>query len=558
MNKALALLKGNHLRKNIILSTVSGVATTKTELIELFDQKIPSVDVLTTKSFQVVATSGNREPVVCSPSEGDFGNSVGLRNPGMDVAYPELKALRKKGMRAVLNVSLAASNPDDFITLVKKFDDVADMLELNFSCPHASAGFGASIGTDITVATEYTRKIVKSCPERKSLLIIKLSPNVDNIGEIAKAVIDAGADGVAAINTVGPKLYINEESNTPILNNKLGGKGGASGDWVFEEAIEKIREIREAIGDEPIILGMGGVSDQDRAKAMIEAGADSVGIGSAISRVEPSEWERYFSAIKNGGDARSFLSKGNKLEYTKHTVLSTELHGDDVLILTLSGNMDCHPGEFAFLWVPGKGEKPFSIAKNKPLTFLIKKRGEFTTSCFSLKPGDEVYTRGLYGKPMQIEPSKNALLIAGGSGVAVLPLIAERLKPFGVNMDIRVGIVKKGEGKDPLEDELSSYGKYISVADGGKPGRVLDTLSDITYEVDDLRAYVVGPGKMMQAAAVKLEALGLDDERIYLSMEKNTMCGIGMCGECVCGGKLPCKEGTFFTWKELKENRVCL
>lgn len=558
MNKALALLKGNHLKKNIVLSTVSGVATTKTELVELFDKKIPSVDVITTKSFQVVATSGNREPVVCSPSEGDFGNSVGLRNPGMDVAYPELKALRDKGMRAVLNISLAASNPDDFVTLVKKFDPIADMLELNFSCPHASAGFGASIGTDINIAREYTERIVKECPDRNALLIIKLSPNVDDIGAIAKAVIEAGADGVAAINTVGPKLYINKDSNSPILNNKLGGKGGASGDWVFDEAIEKIKAIRCAIGDEPIVLGMGGVSDELRAKAMIEAGADSVGIGSALSRVEPSEWESYLGAIKRGENARLFLSSGNKLEYTKHTVISTELHGDDVLILTLSGEMDCHPGEFAFLWIPGKGEKPFSIARNNPLTFLIKKRGEFTTSCFSLKAGDTVYTRGLYGKPMQIEPSKNALLVAGGSGVAVLPLIAERLKPFGVNMDIRVGVVKKSEGKDPLEDVLSSYGKYQSVADDGKPGRVLDTLSDLTAYMEDLRAYIVGPGKMMQAAAIKLECLGLDDERIYLSMEKNTMCGIGMCGECVCGGKLPCKEGTFFTWKELKENDVCL
>ena len=62
----------------------------------------------------------------------------------------------------------------------------------------------------------------------------------------------------------------------------------------------------------------------------------------------------------------------------------------------------------------------------------------------------------------------------------------------------------------------------------------------------------------MERAARKAESLGLSDSRIYLSMEKNTMCGIGMCGECVCGGHLPCKEGTFFTWKMLKENDVAL
>lgn len=557
MNKALALLKGNHLKGNIVLATVSGVATTKTELVSLFDKSIADVDVITTKSFQVIATSGNREPVVCSLKEGNFGNSVGLRNPGMDIAYKELKELRDKGMRAILNISLAASNPEDFITLVKRFDPIADMLELNFSCPHAAAGFGASIGTDINIAREYTKRIVESYPERNALLIIKLSPNVDNIGEIAKAVIDAGADGVAAINTVGPMLYIQEEAGAPILNNKLGGKGGASGEWVRERAIEAIREIRAAIGDDPIVLGMGGVTDENDARVMLSAGADSVGIGSALSRVEPSKWKDYFKAIKAGCDARHYISKGNKLEYIPHDVLSVKKHGDDIIILELSGKLDCSPGEFAFLWIPGKGEKPFSIARNNPLTFLIKKRGEFTSACFDLKPGDKVFTRGLYGKPMSIERSDKALLIAGGSGVAVLPLIAEKLRPLDVKMDIRVGVVNRSEGLDPLQEDLASYGSYISVSDDGKPGRVLDTLDSKSIS-GDTRAYIVGPGKMMDSAARKLESLGLEDTRIYLSMEKNTMCGIGMCGECVCGGKLPCKEGTFFTWKDLKDNSVCL
>ena len=130
---ALSFLKGSHKRGEIHLATVSGVASTKKELIELFDRSIPSVDIITTKSFQVVPTPGNREPVVCSPSPGDFGNSVGLRNPGMDTALKELREIREKGMRAILCVSLAASNPDDFITLVKAFDPVADIL---YGCDH--------------------------------------------------------------------------------------------------------------------------------------------------------------------------------------------------------------------------------------------------------------------------------------------------------------------------------------------------------------------------------------------------------------------------------------
>ena len=551
---AASLLRGNHKKGNIILSTVSGVGTTKDELIRLFDRSIPSVDIITTKSFQVTPNPGNREPIVCSPSPGNFGNSVGLRNPGMDVILPEIKALREDGLRAILNISLSASNPEDFITLVKAFDPYADMLELNFSCPHAAAGFGASIGSDAEIASSYVKAICKAYPERKALLIIKLTPNVPDIGAIAKAVIDKGADGIAAINTVGPKLYIEPHSGKPILNNKLGGKGGASGEWVREEALSCISAIRKAIGDEPIILGMGGVTRPEDARAMIEAGADSVGIGSALSRVNPQKWEDYFNAMKRGGDVSSLLTDDLPLQYTPHTVISKEMH-KDVMILTITGSMDCKAGEFVFLWIPGKGEKPFSVAVNDPLTFLIKKRGAFTEALFELEPGDEVYTRGLSGKPMVYRKSAKALLIGGGTGSAVLPLIGDMLRKDGTEMDIRVGVVERENGKEPLEDVLSSYGKVMFVADDGKPGRVLDT---ITAEdvAGDTACYIVGPGKMMQKAAEILSSLGVADDSIYLSMEKNTMCGIGMCGECVCGGHLPCKEGTFFTWKTLKENKA--
>ena len=105
---ALRMLRKNHLRGDVITSSVSGVLTTKEELIRFFDRNVPSLDIITTKSFQVVPTPGNREPVVCSPKAGDFGNSVGLRNPGMEAAIAGLEELRKEGLRALLNVSLAA------------------------------------------------------------------------------------------------------------------------------------------------------------------------------------------------------------------------------------------------------------------------------------------------------------------------------------------------------------------------------------------------------------------------------------------------------------------
>ena len=549
MNRAYELLHRNHLKGSVLLSTVSGILTTEPGMVAHFAKNVPSCDLITTKSYQVEQTFGHREPVLCSTEEGNFGNFVGLRNPGMDAVFPTLSEMVQEGFRPILNVSLSANTPQNFIELVKKFDPIADMLELNFSCPHAQKGFGASIGSSAKIAADYVRKIVNAVSGRKALLIVKLTPNVENIGQIAKAVIEAGADGVAAINTVGPLEHIDPVSGQVIFSKEEGGKGGASGEWVREKALAAISQIRAAIGAEPIVLGMGGVTTALDARNMLRAGADCVGLGSVLSRIEMCDYENFFSAVKENRDVLPYLIRGNKLQYQKHTVLDAKTVGGDMRLLTLSGELDCKPGQFAFLWIPQVGEKPFSVAGNEPLTFLIKKRGLFTEECFRLKKGDVVYTRGLYGKPMQIKKTTRALLLAGGSGVAVLPLIAEELKKLGVPMTIRVGVVQNHDD-EPLFDVLSRYGDTAYIADDGKPGRVLDTLcADMVS--GDTAIYIVGPGKMMENAAKKLLSLGVRAEKLLLSMEKLTLCGVGMCGECYCAGKLPCKEGTFYTYEQL-------
>lgn len=554
-NKAYRILKGNHLRKNVILSTVSGVATTKEELVRLFDRSVKDVDIITTKSFQVVPTTGNTPPVVVSPEEGDYGNSVGLRNPGMDYAFKYLGKLRNEGFSKILNISLAASNVDDFITLVKKFDPIADMLELNFSCPHAAKGFGASIGSDENLIREYVESINKAYPERKSLLIVKLSPNVPSIARMAEVAISSGSDGVAAINTVGPREYYLDGHE--ILHNALGGKGGASGEWVKDIAFDAIRDIRERIGDEPIILSMGGMSRAEDVRKMIDLGADSVGIGSALSRIAPENWDAYFTALKNGGDVGKYFTLSHKnLEYEKHYVKEKIMYSDDIVVLTLDGKGTCKAGEFVFLFIPGLGERPFSVAKNDPLSFIIRVKGPFTEGVKNIKQGDEIYIRGLSGSPLSVKKAKKALLIAGGTGTVVLNLLAEELKKNGTEMEFRIGMQELGSsGKGLMQDELEKYGKYEVVLDDGKPGRVLDTISPSDISPDNAY-YIVGPTVMMKKGAEKLLSLGAKAEEINISVETMTMCGIGMCGECVVGSHLPCRQGTFLTWEYIAKNKV--
>ena len=561
-----------HLDRIVHLATVSGVASTKPELIRWFDRTVKAVEIVTTKSFQVKPNPGNREPVICETGEGNFGNSVGLRNPGLDIALPQLEKLKEEGLNVWLNVSVSADNPEDFIILVKAFDCVSDSIELNFSCPHAKAGFGAAIGRDINIVGEYVKRICEAIPERKSLLFVKLTPNVYNIGEIAAEVVRRGADGISAINTVGPVVHLEPVSGLPILQNSIGGKGGKSGFWIHEQALEAVREIRNAVGDDIPIIGMGGVSDGKKCAAMIEAGADVVGIGSALAHVGQKHWPEYFEAVKAEASeilegekpenvSGEMLSKGSLMDYRACTVVKKTYHSEDTLLLTLGGSMNSFkPGEFVFLWLPGIGEKPFSVAKVDPLTFIVKKRGPFTQAVFdSLDEGDSLFIRGPYGAMAETAKAKKALIIAGGTGEAVAMPLAEELKKQNTEMNFLVGTSVDGN-RGILAAELENYGKYLCVSDSGKQGRVLENLEQSVKSLtsdgtaaEDLAFYLIGPEIFMKTASEKLKALGIESDRILLSMEKNSMCGVGLCGECSCGGRLSCQWGTFMTAKFLEE-----
>nr|WP_321308042.1 alpha-hydroxy-acid oxidizing protein [uncultured Sphaerochaeta sp.] len=565
MKDVMELLSKRHLNADapVLLGTVSGVASTKPRLITYFDEKVHAISIITTKSFQVEVNPGNREPVICETSVGNFGNSVGLRNPGMEQALYELRKLRKEhSFSSYLNVSLSANSVEDFITLVKAFDEVADLVELNFSCPHASVGYGASIGCDQNIAAEYVRLIKEATKECKAPLFVKLTPNVDDIGLIAKAVVDSGADGLVAINTVGPIVHKDPGSGLPILQNKLGGKGGSSGHHVYERALSAIREIREACGDDVPLIGMGGVSSGSEAAALIASGADAVGIGSALGTVDQKAWPEYLAAVKREAEAilsgkdpaqkqsTSYIIKDRQMVYEKHQVVKSEQYGKDTRIITLDGTLDCKAGQFAFLWIPTIGEKPFSVAHNDPLTFIVKNRGPFSAELCALQVGDDIYVRGLYGAQLNNEKTKKALLLGGGTGVAVLPSLADQLQGQGTEMSILVGTSESVEGKALLEEHLSSYGSFTCIADDGRPGRVLDLLDSLPLE-EEQACYLVGPEVFMAIACRKLLARGVKEHNLYLSMERTTLCGIGMCGECACGDRLTCRWGTFMQYDYL-------
>lgn len=215
---------------------------------------------------------GNPLPRIAECREGMI-NSVGLQNPGVEKVIseeiPKLKQCFNK--KAIANVG--GFSLDEYVYNCEKLGKVEEIgiLEVNISCPNVHNG-GMSFGTDAKNAAEVTRR-VKAVTDKP--VFIKLSPNVTDIVEIAKACEDAGADGLTLINTLmGMKIDL--KTRKPVLKNK---KGGFSGPAIFPVAIRMIYDVYDAV--KIPIMGVGGVMTAENVIEMMLAGASAVQIGAA-------------------------------------------------------------------------------------------------------------------------------------------------------------------------------------------------------------------------------------------------------------------------------------
>lgn len=215
---------------------------------------------------------GNQLPRIADCTAGMI-NAVGLQNPGIDhVINHELKELstfyRKKILANVSGFSI-----DEYVEVASKMDqqDIVGIIEVNISCPNVKHG-GLSFGTDPKQAAEVTKAVKAAC---KKPVYVKLSPNVTNIVEIAKAVEQAGADGIVAINTLlGSRFDL--KTGRPIIANVA---GGFSGDAIKPVALRCVHQIANAVNIP--IIGVGGISSCEDVIEMISAGATAVQIGAA-------------------------------------------------------------------------------------------------------------------------------------------------------------------------------------------------------------------------------------------------------------------------------------
>ena len=240
------------------------------EFADLYDLNI--LGSISFKGTTAQPRFGNQTPRIAECPAGML-NSVGLQNPGVDKVIseelPELAKLFTKPL--VANISGFSIN--EYRECCAKLDKVEQVgiLEVNISCPNVHGG-GMSFGTDASAAAEVTAAVKEVTTKP---VYIKLSPNVTNIAEIAKACEDAGADGISLINTL-LGMRIDLRSRKPILANK---KGGYSGPGIFPVAVRMVYEVYEAV--KVPIIGMGGVSNTRDAIEIMMAGATAVQVGAA-------------------------------------------------------------------------------------------------------------------------------------------------------------------------------------------------------------------------------------------------------------------------------------
>ena len=222
------------------------------------------------KGLTLHRREGNPPPRIAETPMGIL-NSVGLQNPGVDAFIEhELPELKKHDLAIIANIS--GNTPEEYGIMCEKLSAAGvDMIEVNISCPNVKAG-GLAYGTKPELAAEVT-KMAKS--HSTIPVMVKLSPNVTDITEIARAVADAGADALSLINTLrGMRIELN--TRRPILKMNT---GGLSGPAVLPVAVRMVWEVACAV-DLPI-LGMGGVAKGEDAAQLMLAGASAVAVGTA-------------------------------------------------------------------------------------------------------------------------------------------------------------------------------------------------------------------------------------------------------------------------------------
>lgn len=250
------------------VTAASGTFGFGREYGEFFDLSL--LGGISVKGLTLRPRTGNPPPRIAETPMGML-NSVGLENPGVDAFLThELPELKRRG--AVVFANISGDTPEEYGEMCEKLSEGGvDMIEVNISCPNVKAG-GMAYGTQPKLAAEVTAVAKKHA---RVPVMVKLSPNVTDIAEIALAVEEAGADAISLINTIRG-MVIDVRTRRPVLKRNT---GGLSGPAVLPIAVRMVWEVCHVV--QVPVLGMGGIASGEDAAQMLLAGASAVAVGAA-------------------------------------------------------------------------------------------------------------------------------------------------------------------------------------------------------------------------------------------------------------------------------------
>ncbi len=542
--KNLYQLGGKKIRS--LLGLPSGIIGTKAPTIELLANTNPWLGFITTKSISALPKQGHKPPIFAQYKPHSGINAVGLDNPGAEEFAEQLSKIKLPQDFFLLG-SIFGATPEEFFAAAMPLLPFVDGFELNFSCSH-SKGFGLQIGQDLDLAIRIIEVIV---PLGKPVFI-KMSPKMD-IGETVRRTRGMRIAGYTVINTFGPEPFMID--GHPVLTNKM---GSLSGKAITEIALDCIRQARRST--KLPIIGCGGISTGQDVRKALQAGANSCAIGTGLIGMSTARMIEYGPAlmadIKKGTErAERILEDISNtvclsMAYRKFTVAEKQTLADDLFLLRFNQVLSAErgQGQFVFVWIPGKGERPFSALTISPLSLLISVRGECTRIMSQLKAGDSVYVRGPHGTVPKV--SGKILLVGGGTGVAGLYLFA---KEYGLKTVAVLGAKDKAHLFDaPFKEHCKSVHSLTETEDtAGNRGLVTDYLEAVLRRERPDFCLNCGPMEMVKKA-IQIEEKYVAENQILSSIDSYTACGVGICDQCATlSGFRPCVDGTFLTKTQL-------
>lgn len=261
------------------------------EFNELYD--INMLGAFSIKGTTKEERFGNPLPRIAETTAGML-NSVGLQNPGSDKVYNEIFPRLKKIYRKKVFANVGGHDEESYVYAAELLsrDDIVCAVELNISCPNVATG-GMAFGTDPDVAARITRA-VKAVSHKP--VFVKLSPNVTSVTEIAKAVVDAGADGITLINTL-LGMAVDRRTGKPITRVPHAGFSGAA---IKPVALRMVHEVACAV--KVPVIGMGGIENEYDVIDFLSVGASAVMVGS-VNLVDPYACKKIIERLPGALDA---------------------------------------------------------------------------------------------------------------------------------------------------------------------------------------------------------------------------------------------------------------